>query len=92
MVQKFCDQGRKTTFATLSANSGLIQCSKRASLFNQLVGKREQLCWNFEAECLRGLHIDQQLELGRRLHRQVGRLARQKSARFRRLNSKRIGV
>ena len=26
--------------------------------FDHLVGKREQLCWNFEAECLRCLHID----------------------------------
>jgi hypothetical protein len=37
-----------------------------------LVGTHEQRGRNFEAKCIRGLEIDHQLELGRRLHRQVG--------------------
>src|SRR3974390_3375594 len=51
---------RASSARLLSANRRHMQCSKRASLVDQLVGKREQLCWDFEAECLRGLHIDQQ--------------------------------
>jgi hypothetical protein len=44
------------------------------SLFDHLVGAREQRCWDFEAERSRSLEIDHQLVLGRRLHRQVGGL------------------
>src|SRR6516225_3732976 len=36
--------------------------------FNHLVGEREQLVWNLEAERLRSLEVDGQLVLGRRLH------------------------
>src|SRR5262245_51125048 len=41
--------------------------------FDHLVGERDQLVWHVEAERLRGLEIDEQLELGRRLHRKLGR-------------------
>src|SRR6516164_7274129 len=47
--------------------------SYTASL-NHLVGARAQRRWHFEAKLPRGLQIDHQLDFGRRLHRQVGRL------------------
>ena len=40
-------------------------------LFDQFVGAREQGRRDFETERLGRLQIDHQLELGRRLHRQV---------------------
>src|SRR5262245_40523993 len=40
--------------------------------FDHCVGAREQRWWDFEAERSRGLKIDHQLVLSRRLHRQVG--------------------
>src|SRR5262249_35814664 len=43
------------------------------SLFDDLVGDRENAGRNVEAECLGGLKVDDQLELGRLCDRQVGR-------------------
>jgi len=44
-----------------------------ASLFDHLVGGREHSGRHGEAERLRGLEVDDQLELGGLLHRQVSR-------------------
>ena len=42
--------------------------------FDHLVSAGEQGRWDFEAERLRGFEIDHEFILGRRLHREVGRL------------------
>src|SRR5215831_3864701 len=47
----------------------LFWCS--ASYLNQLVRSRQHIRWNRETDLLRGLQIDQQLELRRLLYRQV---------------------
>src|SRR6516164_8307633 len=49
-----------------------MRCSKSHS-FNDLVGDCEHSRWNVEAERLRGLQVDDQLELSRLLDRHIGR-------------------
>src|SRR5262249_2733150 len=51
------------------ANSDLTHCNNNAMLFNHLVGGREQRVRHDEAHRLRGLEVDHQFVLGRRLHR-----------------------
>ena len=52
-----------------------------ALLFDHLVGARRQAGWHLQAEGLRGLEIDDQLELGRLLNRQITRLLAFENAR-----------
>src|SRR5262249_47401856 len=60
----------------LTPYSDRTMCKTRtlASLFDHLVGEREQLGRNVEAQHLGGLEIDDQLELGRLLDGEVGGL------------------
>jgi hypothetical protein len=51
-----------------------MHCSK-ASLFDHLVGDREQLVRNFQVERRRRAEIDHQLEFGRLLDRQITRFS-----------------
>ena len=41
--------------------------SKKASLFNHFIGTYHQRQGNFQAECLRGFQVDDELELRRLL-------------------------
>ena len=58
----------------LSATSGCERSQQGSPLFNQLVGAREQRRRDFEAECFGGRQIDDEVELGRLLDREVRRL------------------
>src|SRR5262245_15583047 len=55
-------------------------CSKGSPLFDPLVGAGKHRCGQVEAERLGGLEVDHQIVLGRRLHRQVGRLLASENA------------
>src|SRR5246500_300268 len=55
-------------------STGWIAPACLAHSFDHLVGTGVDGCRDVEAERLRGLEVDYQLVLGRRLYRQVGRL------------------
>jgi hypothetical protein len=48
--------------------------TRAASSFDHLVGAGEQSGWDFDADRLRGLEVNDQLELGRLQDGQFGRL------------------
>src|SRR5262245_17364512 len=56
----------------ICAITGCEQMQQAAPLLDHLVGAGEQRWRHSDAERLRGLEIDCQLVLGRRLYRQVG--------------------
>ena len=58
---------------SLRAKTGLMHRSEARRLFDHLVGEREQLRGDFEAERLCGFDVDGQFELDRLLDRQLGR-------------------
>src|SRR5262249_41505232 len=62
-----------------------------SDLFDHLVGTRQQCRGNFESERLRGLQVDDELELRRLLHRQVtGLLALENARRVDAAEAKRV--
>src|SRR4029453_3209024 len=63
-----------TSLRLLWAKSGLMECSKKRSLFDHLVSSSEHRVRHGETERFGRLEIDRQIVLGWRLHRQVGRL------------------
>src|SRR5262245_66316431 len=64
---------QRTRPCPLWANSRLMQRSKTASLFDHLIRTGEQRRRHSQPKRLRGFQIDNELVLGRRLHRQVSR-------------------
>jgi hypothetical protein len=68
---RHCDVGIGSRSEELDLST---KAADRASLFDHLVGAGEKRQWHFEAERLRCLEVDHRVELGRLLHRQVGRL------------------
>jgi hypothetical protein len=65
---------RTCPFAGFVPNNGLMHRSKEHTLFDHLVGEREQFRRNFEAECLCCGEINDEIEFGRLLDWDVARL------------------
>src|SRR5262249_20570340 len=68
------DIARLTSRSPLCANSDRMHCSKNCSLFDHLVGEREQRRRNVDAERLRRLQVDDEVEFARLHDRQFRRL------------------
>ena len=67
--------GSAAALAELSAGKFHLNLHSHFTSLDYLVGDRR----DFEAECLRGLKVDDKLISGRELYRQIGRLRRQHS-------------
>src|SRR5215470_13129755 len=67
--------GQKQTYAVQYAMSALGQKRTSATLFDHLVGLREQRWRDRYAKCLSCLEVDHQFVLGWRLYREIGRTA-----------------
>ena len=63
---------KRTLFSAVSM-SALCQKQTSAASFDHLVGYGEYAGWNCKAKRPRSIEIDNELELGRLLHRQIGR-------------------
>src|SRR5262245_18325358 len=61
------------SISPLCAKSDQTHRSKKAPLFDHLVGAGEQRWWYFKAEYLGGGEVNDEIELGRLLDRDVGR-------------------
>src|SRR5262245_28524896 len=75
---RFAPKADKRTLASicpLRAKSDRMRRSKKAQLFDPLVGEQLNRVGHLQAERLRGLQVDDELELGRLQYRQLGGLA-----------------
>src|SRR5262249_7140467 len=68
------DIGRRRWHGSFVPREATYAPQQTAPLFDHLVGSGDNREWHFETERPRGLEIDDQLDFGELLHRQIGRL------------------
>src|SRR5262245_15246931 len=62
------------TFELTRSEEPALSKSQQAALFDDLVGAAEQWQWHGNAECLSGVEVQEQLDFGGLLHRQIAGL------------------